>query len=242
MPQISAFILRFALLAALVLLMAGCKMPLYSGLPEKDANEMLALLLEHGLDAAKEPGEKGTWNLTVEKADLVAGMELLKARAMPRVKYGSLGQVFRKEGIISTPLEERARFMYALSQELGGTIAAIDGVLDARVHIVLPEQDSLGEKLSPSSSAVFIRHRADVDMQGQVHQIKKLMENSVRGLKYEVISVFLFPAQAEQPSGAHARPRQGMGPEFLTAAALAGVFAAATAVLAVLFWRRRKAS
>lgn len=199
MPFTPPHILRFTRLAVLLglLLLGGCQMPLYSGLPEKDANEMLALLLEHGFDADKERGEKNTWNLLVAKDELAASMELLTSRALPRNAYTNLGQVFRKDGIISTPLEERARFMYALAQELGGTIAAIDGVLEARVHLVLPEQDKLGEASTPSSASIFIRHRADMDMQDQVREIKKLVENSVRGLKYESITAFLFPVSTD---------------------------------------------
>jgi type III secretion protein J len=209
------------LAALLFLFLGGCKMPLYSNLQEKDANEMLALLLDNGLDADKEPGEKDSWNLLVEKADLAVGMDLLKARALPRTAYDSLGQVFRKDGIISTPLEERARLMYALSQELGGTIAAIDGVLEARVHLVLPEQEKAGDAPSPSSASVFIRHRADVDMRDQVREIKKLVENSVRGLKYESITAVLFPVPLEPPVPRPKTPGPGLAwPALLAAGGL----------------------
>ena len=217
-----------------VLFLGGCKMPLYTGLQEKDVNEMLALLLDHGLEADKQPGEKGTWNLLVNKTDLAASMDLLTARALPRTAYSNLGQVFRKDGIISTPLEERARFMYALAQELGGTIAAIDGVLEARVHLVLPEQDRMGESPTPSSASVFIRHRADMDMRDQVREIKKLVENSVRGLRYESITAFLFPVLMDPPVP-RARSRSASWPAALAAGALGLALGAGAA----LFLSRR---
>ena len=221
---------RLFLTVLALLILGGCKMPLYTGLQEKDANEMLALLLDHGLDADKQPGEKGAWNILVNKGDLSAGMDLLTARALPRTAYASLGQVFRKDGIISTPLEERARFMYALAQELGGTIAAIDGVLEARVHLVLPEQDRMGENPTPSSASVFIRHRADMDMREQVREIKKLVENSVRGLKYESITAFLFPVVMEPPLP-RSRPRGPSWPAALAASVLGLALGGGGAVL-----------
>ena len=230
-----------ACLLFLALLLAGCRMDLYADLPERDANDMLALLLENGIDADKEPGDKGTWRLTVYKSDLARSMELLNARALPRTPYHSLGEVFRKEGIISTPLEERARLIYALAQELGGSIAIIDGVLDARVHLVLQEQDSLGEKATPSSASVLIRHRAGMEMGEHVHQIKKLIENSVRGLKYEAITVLLFPAEEALPrrmpsSAASVSPLRLWG----LAAACGSAVTALVACGLFFLWRRRK--
>ena len=232
----------FACLLLFVLLLAGCRMDLYTGLPEKDANDMLALLLENGIDADKKPADRGTWKLAVNKADLPRSMELLNARALPRVPYNSLGQVFRKEGIISTPLEERARLIYALAQELGGSIAIIDGVLDARVHLVLQEQDNLGEKATPSSASVLIRHRAGMEMGEHVHQIKKLIENSVRGLKYEAITVLLFPAEEPLPRRMPSPAASVSSLRLWGLAAVCGSVVTALAACGLFFlWRRRKA-
>ena len=59
---------------------------------------------------------------------------------------------------MASPTEKRARYVYAISEGLAGTIAQIDGVLSARVHIVLPDNDALRRDPAPSSAAVFIRH------------------------------------------------------------------------------------
>lgn len=178
----------------LLLFLTGCQEQFYTGLAEQDANEILALLLDRGVDARKEAGEKGTWNLTVERDQIAGSMDLLEKNGLPRTRYDNMGKIFKKDGIISSPLEEKARFIYALSQEVAGTIAQIDGVLAARVHLVLQEEDALGERITPASASIFIKHRRDVEMLGKTRQIKKLVENSIQGLKYESISAFLFPA------------------------------------------------
>lgn len=182
----------FASLCVFILL-AGCQEPFYTGLAEQDVNEMMALLRENGIDVRKEHGEKNAWNLTVDGDQLAAAVALLEKAGLPRARYESMGHIFKKDGIIASPLEEKARFIFALSQEVAGTLAQIDGVLAARVHIVLPQEDALGERITPSSASLFIKHKREVDMQPQVHQIKKLVENSIQGLKYDAISVFLFP-------------------------------------------------
>lgn len=155
---------------------------------------MLSLLRSSGVDTTKVSLGKGLWDLTVDESDLPRSLELLSGAGLPRIRYQSMGDVFRKDSMVSTPTEEQARLLHALSQELGGTIAQIDGVLAARVHIVLPEVDTFGNKISPSSASVFIRHRSDVSLDPHVTSIKKMVGNSVRNLQYDAVSVFLFPS------------------------------------------------
>lgn len=189
---------RFAprlLLAALLLLLAACKVDLYAGLNERDANDMLAVLLRQGIPAEKGVGAEGTYVLKVEQSRFSEAVEALKMQGFPREPFASIGEVFKKEGLISSPLEERVRFVYALSQELSATLSEIDGVLSARVHIVLPDNALSTGKLTPSSAAVFIRHAADAPLDRLVPQIKMLVTNSIEGLSYDKVSVVLFPVE-----------------------------------------------
>ncbi len=196
MPAHSFSTLRhFFLLFLLAILLTGCQENFYTGLEENDANEILAVLQNHGLSLNKEPGEKNTWNLTIERSQLPEAVRLLQKNGLPRDRFENMGQIFKKEGLISSPLEEKARFTYALSQELSETIALIDGVLAARVHVVPQEMDVMGEKVSPASASIFIKHGSDVDMQDKVLRIKKMVEKSITGLQYDAISIFLFPAE-----------------------------------------------
>lgn len=191
--------MRFALAAVLLLLLGACDVTLYSDLAEQDANEIVAALSTNGIKASKNSAGKGLWYVTVDEALLPQSLDVLAASGLPRTVYKNMGDIFKKDSMVSTPTEEQARLVYAISQELAGTIAALDGVLAARVHLVLPELDNFGNKISPSTASVFIKHAADTDLGPQVAQIKRLIENSVRDLKYESISVFLFASTAPPP-------------------------------------------
>ena len=184
-------------LAALLLLLlaAGCKVELYGGLAEREANDMLAALLRRGIPAEKLPGLEGTFALHVEEGRFAEAVELLKMQGFPREPFASIGEVFKKEGLISSPLEERVRFVYALSQELSATLSEIDGVLSARVHVVLPDNALSTGKIVPSSAAVFIRHLAEAAVDRLTPQIKMLVTNSIEGLAYDKVSVVLFPIE-----------------------------------------------
>lgn len=186
--------LKHVLLCAVLVFLCGCTVTLYSGITEQDANEMLSLLRSNGVETEKVSAGKGLWNLMVDESTLSRSLELLSAAGLPRTRYRSMGDVFSKDGMVSTPMEEQARMLYALSQELSGTIAQIDGVLAARVHIVLPEVDTFGNKISPSSASVFVRHSGEIDLTQHVTSIKRMISNSVRNLQYDAVSVFLFPS------------------------------------------------
>ena len=184
-----------ALLVLLCLFVAGCKSELYSNLTEREANQMLAVLLDAGIVAQKKSVGDGV-SILVDEGQFARSMSLLEARGLPSDRYTSLGEVFQKEGIVSSPVEERARYIYALSQELSQTIAQIDGVLSARIHVVLPETDMLGRGFNPSSASVSIRHRTDAPIEALTPNIKMLVANSIEGLVYDNVTVVNFPAAA----------------------------------------------
>lgn len=245
---------RFAALLLALLLVAGCKVELYGGLAEREANDMLAALMRRGIPAEKIPGEDGIFALHVEEGRFAEAVELLKMQGFPREPFASIGEVFKKEGLISSPLEERVRFVYALSQELSATLSEIDGVLSARVHVVLPDNALSTGKIVPSSAAVFIRHLAETSVDQLTPQIKMLVTNSIEGLAYDKVSVVLFPIdvppELERPAvlaevGPLRLDPDSVGTFWLIAGglgflALAGVGSAGA--MAYLWNRSRKAS
>ncbi|WP_193102681.1 MULTISPECIES: type III secretion system inner membrane ring lipoprotein SctJ [unclassified Burkholderia] len=185
-----------ALMLAGCALLASCKKELYANLSEQDVNEMTVALLERGVSADKASPDGGkTYVLQVESGDMVRAMQILRMRGLPHSKFDDLGNLFKKEGLVSTPTEERVRFIYGLSQELSGTLSHIDGVMFARVQIVLPNNDPLAQQVKPSSAAVFIKYRPESDIDALVPQIKNLVVHSVEGLSYDQVSVTAVAAE-----------------------------------------------
>jgi|YelNatPaOPRAMG01_1025707.scaffolds.fasta_scaffold01323_12 type III secretion protein J len=182
--------------AFLVCLLSGCKVELYTNLQEDEANAMMALLLTHNIPCEKVPGQEQTFTLMVDEKKIASSLELFQDYGYPRPKFKTLGEVFKKEGMVSSPMEERVRFIYALSQELAGTISNIDGVVSARVHIVLPDNNPLSEKTLPSSASVFIKHRPDLDVASLVPRIKSFVAHSIEGLSYDKVAVVLVESRA----------------------------------------------
>lgn len=183
----------FLLLTLLSVLLAGCnRVDLYTNLDEQDANEIQAILLRQGIDCDKIQGKEQTWGLQVDKNQIAAAVEILKGYGYPKTKFADMGEIFKKEGLVSSPQEDRIRFIYALSEGVAETISLIDGVVSARVHIVLPENDPLSEFFQPSSASVFIKYRQNMDIKQFIHPIKQLVVNSIEGLNYEKVSIVPF--------------------------------------------------
>ncbi len=176
------------------LLLAGCEKQttLFSGLVERQANVVMAALLDNGIACTKTPGDEGTWNVMIGEGDFAAAANLCEQRGLPQRTFQGVGEVFKKSGMVSSPSEERIRFMDAVAQDLSRTISMIEGVVDARVHVVLPENDPFAKNALPSSASVAIRSRWDVDMTDAIPQIKGLVKNSIEGLAFEKITVTIF--------------------------------------------------
>ena len=222
----------------LALMLAGCgaRVELMAAIPEAEANEVLAALVNAGIEARKIPGKEGMVGVSVQADQVGRAVDLLRAQGLPRGRFAGMGEVFRKEGLISSPLEERARYLYALSQELGATLNQIDGVIVARVHVVLPERGAPGDASLPSSAAVFIKHQVDYNLDTVQPQIRRLVVNSIPGLAADKVSIVTVAAQTA-PATVRPATAGAPGVPLAVAAVLAALLLASLAALGWLGWK-----
>ena len=177
-----------------VLLLSGCKAEICQGRSGNQANTRLSVLLRHGISAEKVAA-KSDFSIAVEEKQIVQALEILRENSLPREDFQSLGQVFAAQGMISSTTEEQARLAYALSQELSDTFSRIDGVLTARVHVVLGQTDLGTGNVTPPSAAVFLRHTPESQVTRLISHIRELAANAVPGLMQDKVSVMLVPVR-----------------------------------------------
>ena len=189
-----------------VAFLQACSVELYTGLDQRQANEMVAVLTRQGIPAKRQPSKDGTMTVLVQETSFAEAVAILDESGLPKQEFATLGDVFQRDGLVSSPIEERAAMIYGLSQELSQTISDIDGVLSARVHLVLPENDPLRQRLVPSSASVFIRHRDTSAMADLIPQVKMLVANGISGLTYDNVSIVLVPVAATEPGSNDAAP------------------------------------
>lgn len=213
-------------LAACALLAACGGKPLYSQLDEVQANQVMGALVAAGVDADKNPSPSKTgWEIRVATSDFPYAMQVLAAQGLPRERFASSCDVFKKEGFASSTVEEQGREKCALQQELADTLVRFPGVVDARVHVTLAERDPLGGNSQDSSVSVAIFEAPGASMRDRETDIKMLMKDSVKGL-VDINKVTVKFAEAPPMP-----PRRPQGPALSAISPLALAIAAGVVVL-----------
>lgn len=190
-----------------IILFGGCKEVLYSDLIETQANEMVAVLAAAGITTQRERDKNGIYSVLVDAENVAVAITLLRKEGLPREVFDNLGTVFAADGIVGTPFEERARFIYAMNEELSRTISGIDGVREARVHIVLPREERFADKLRAASASVTVQVEEAFDSTGFVSRIRTMVSHSVDTLEYDQVAVILF--ERPEPLAVLAEPVSG---------------------------------
>ncbi|MFP3587715.1 type III secretion inner membrane ring lipoprotein SctJ [Paraburkholderia sp. SIMBA_055] len=184
--------LKWVVLVAAFFL-AGCKVELYSSLPESEANQMLALLMLKQIPADKQIGKGGFVTLRVEKDAFVNAVEILRQNGFPKAARKSMSDLFPSNQLVTSPMQERAKMMYLKEQQLESMLAAMDGVITANVAIAQSTDES-GKQTGAPSAAVLIKYSPELNLGNKETQIKSLVRDSVPDIDAANISVVLQPA------------------------------------------------
>jgi type III secretion protein J len=194
--------------ASLAVTAAACSTNILHGVDERSANEATAALERAGIGAEKAPdegaaaGTGATYTIRVAHADGTRAVDLLRALGLPHDRRRGFAETYGQPSLIPTPSEERARYVDALAGEIERTLESADGVVSARVHLVLEESDPLAadaKPRNPARAAVLLKARPgsapfrDADVQ-------KLVAGSVAGLDPSAVSVVM--TAAADPNGA----------------------------------------
>ena len=213
------------------------------GLDERQANEVLVALDDRGIAGtkAREDGAEERWRVEVGRGDGARAQRTLAERDLPRARPPGFADVFAKGSMVPTPTEEHARYVHALGGELARSLEAIDGVVEARVHLGLRQPDPLRplERAAPRASVlVKCRAPACAAVRALEPGMRAIVAGAVDGLEPASVAV-LFAEAAESPAPAGAPGRRGT-PILFGLAALAALAAAALALPAVRARLRRE--
>jgi type III secretion protein J len=194
---------RWWLVVTLVAL-SGCTQQLLGSIDEMAANQVVSALRLEGVTADKAPAGEKLWKVSVPQDQFALAVQIIERRNLPAPAFQGLGQMFKKESLVSTPTEERARLVHAMSQELERSLMEIDGVLIARVHPVILPSDPLSPKRMAASASVLIKYRSGWDMSGRESMVRALVAAGVEGLSFDDVRVVMVAAPA--PTSAEPMP------------------------------------
>jgi len=199
---------RLTLAAVALVLTTGCSIELQHDLTEDDANAIYVLLNQNGISATKEKEEGGNevrYMVTVPKADASAAFTLLKEHSLPRPQQIGFADIRRGKGMIPTQVEERAIMLEALGGEVSASLNKVDGVLEARTIVMIPEKNDLAQpdKKPMPSASVFIKYRTSLDGRAPIDEllVKKFVSGAVEDLQPENVTVIMSQSQPPEAMG-----------------------------------------
>ena len=181
-------------LLALVVLVGCARKPLLENLDERQANEVIAVLLRHNIDAEKLNLGKGGYQVQVGPRDLPEAIELMQRNDLPSAPRSQVSAAFPADSLVSTPLGERARLISAVEQRLEESLQLIDGVQSSRVHLNydanLGTEGRRAERRRMHVAAV-VAHEPGVDAEVLLQTVKRFLRNTFDGVEYDNVSVIL---------------------------------------------------
>lgn len=160
--------MRLFILVLFSTLILGCTSELHHGLEEREANEIVVALERKGIEAQKKPDPRDPlfWTVSVPEAVRVDAWNILSSEGLPRPRVQGFGEFYPREALVPSASEERILVQYATAQELRQTLVLVDGVVDAQVNLVIPEQPRIrlsGEEAPRPRASVLVKYREVVE-------------------------------------------------------------------------------
>ena len=212
---------------------AACSVPVAGGLDEPQANRVVVALDRAGVAADKEsdPSSEGRFRVTVMRDDAPRAIAALREEELPAQNAPGLLDAMGKGALIPSQLAEHAQFVSGLAGELERTLAAVEGVLAARVHLSLPEADPLREGPRVKATASVLLKYRGANPPIDPLEIKRLVAGAAPGLAPEDVAVVAVSRPAASAVGDRSLAR--LGPFTTTQSSMKLLRAVAALVLVV---------
>lgn len=160
---------------------------LYAGLDQKDAAAIAQEL--QASNTAYKLGSDGT-SIMVPAADLAALRLRLAAKGLPQGSAAIDALPASDSPFGMSDLAERTRYQQMLESDLGSTIASLQSVRAARVHLALPKPSAfIRDNHGASASVLLTLYQGRQLDAGQVAAIVHLVASSVPSLDPGQVSV-----------------------------------------------------
>ncbi|WP_066637300.1 flagellar basal-body MS-ring/collar protein FliF [Desulfolucanica intricata] len=160
--------------------------PLFTGLDQRDAGAVIEKLQDMKIEY--ELADQGQTINVQEDQVYEARIQLASSGIL---QGGGVGfELFDQNKMGVTDFERQVDYQRALQGELERTVAQLDEVEKARVHLVLPKESVFLDEQEPASASVALKLKPLAQLKPeQVRGIADLIAGSVEGLKLEDVHI-----------------------------------------------------
>jgi len=186
-PAIIAVVILVVSLVIYSVFTASSQRPLYENLSEEDRAAVYSALEEAGIEA--KLSNNGA--ITVADDDYHKAKMMLASQGLPQGSATGGFEMIRGEQSLGTSqFMEQMRYRLAIEEELAASIATINSIKKARVHLAIPKQSVfIREREKPKASVVVWPHGGRVVSDSQVQAIINMVASSVPFMDAESVSV-----------------------------------------------------
>jgi len=110
-------------------------------LSEREANSVVSQLSTARLDARKVQQPDGRWAISVDQDEIIQALSYIETRRVLPTRDAKV--VASKGAVIPSREEQWFRYERSVALSIEESLSALPGVLDARVHVNLPDDDPL---------------------------------------------------------------------------------------------------
>ncbi len=164
---------------------------------ESDAHRAVGALSRVGV-GARFDRTGPQFRVLVDEGAVPRAVEALRDESLPRATQPGFEASWGARALTASEPEERARAAQAVAGELARTFQAIDGVLDARVHVAPAVPDDDPAKALRASASVVIRHRGATPPL-DASQVRATVAGAVTALRRDDVNVLFLPALRRAP-------------------------------------------
>lgn len=160
---------------------------LFDNLAPKESSEVVSVLQQQGVNYRLDPSS----GALMVPADQVQGLRLkLAAEGLPRSAAPGMEMLSQDQGFGTSQFIERARYQRAQEEELSRSIAELQNVRNARVHLAIPKRSVfVRDRRNPTASVVLNLYAGRTLEKGQIAAITHMVASSVPDMTSSDVTV-----------------------------------------------------
>ncbi len=196
--------------------------------------------------SASQKGRAASYEVQVNGDDAAYARTVLAAYGLPRPPRAGSAALDSGSGLVSSPVAERARIAAALASDVEQSLEAINGVVEARVHLTFPLAEDAafgGETVAQAPRAAALVRHLDAQPPLAADDVRRLVAGAVDGLAAAGVDVVFRQVRIPARSGGDGW--ESLGPFVVRSGGrtallvlLVGSLAAIAALAAFLAWHR----
>lgn len=187
-PAIIAVAILIVSLIIYSVFTGSARRTIFENLSDEDRAAVYTALQDGGIDAELN---NSNGQITVPEEDYHRSKMLLATQGLPQALTSGGYDLIRGEQSLGTSqFMEQMRYRLAIEEELAASIATINSIKKARVHLAIPRQSVfIREREKPKASVVVWPQQGRSVSDGQVQAIVHMVASSVPFMDAESVSV-----------------------------------------------------